>query len=424
MENIMDNNSILKKLILAGEIISRSGRKIILTWCLLSSIIVAQNTAYIEIAEADANPGDNVQVEVAINAEGYSTGNGSFTGEYYNGIPGSSPEFGDLVLVREDLEINFNWGGWGSPDSLVQNDYFQVRWTGTIYAHVSGTYYFRAYTDDGLRLFIDEQPVIDEWWDFSATSHYGQIELEIGVHQLEMEYYENTGEAVAQLYWTPPGSAETIVQPSAVTNLNSAEFQFDGFQGHDVDFMGISLSSTLFSELDWTMQFNNTDTMLYVALAGADGIEFDDLNTMFLLEFHIHDDAAYVDVPIDFSGGILNTESPEWEIVSGGIMVDALAVDEVTFPTQFSLYQNFPNPFNPVTTLRYDLPENGIVTIIIYDMLGRQVQTLINQTQDAGYRSIIWDATNDYGKPVSAGIYLYQVQAGEYMEVRKMVLVK
>ena len=72
MENIMDNNSILKKLILAGEIISRSGRKIILTWCLLSSIIVAQNTAYIEIAEADANPGDNVQVEVAINAEGYS----------------------------------------------------------------------------------------------------------------------------------------------------------------------------------------------------------------------------------------------------------------------------------------------------------------------------------------------------------------
>ncbi|SVB44589.1 uncharacterized protein METZ01_LOCUS197443, partial [marine metagenome] len=271
MENIMDNNSILNNLVMADEIMSRSGRKIILTWCLLSSIIVAQNTAYIEIAEADAYPGDNVQVEVLINAEGYTTGNGSFTGEYYNGIQGSSPEFGDLVLVREDFEINFDWGT-GSPDSLVQNDYFQVRWTGTIYAHVSGTYYFRSYTDDGLRLFIDEQSVIDEWWDFPPTSHYGQIELEIGVHELEMEYYEMGGGAVAQLYWTPPGSAETIVQPSAVTNLNSAEFQFDGFQGYDVDFTGISLSSTLFSELDWTMQFNNTDTMLYVALAGADGI--------------------------------------------------------------------------------------------------------------------------------------------------------
>ena len=51
----------------------------------------------------------------------------------------------------------------------------------------------------------------------------------------------------------------------------------------------------------------------------------------------------------------------------------------------------------------------------IIDMLGRQVITLINQTQDAGYRSVIWNATNDYGKPVSAGIYLYQIQAGGYM---------
>ena len=57
-------------------------------------------------------------------------------------------------------------------------------------------------------------------------------------------------------------------------------------------------------------------------------------------------------------------------------------------------------------------------------MLGRQVKTLINQTQDAGYRSIIWDATNDYGKPVSAGIYLYQIQAGEYISTKKMVLLK
>jgi hypothetical protein len=93
-------------------------------------------------------------------------------------------------------------------------------------------------------------------------------------------------------------------------------------------------------------------------------------------------------------------------------------------PKDFVVYPAFPNPFNPVTTLRYDLPENGYVKIIIYDMLGREVKTLINQTQDAGYRSVIWDATNDYDKPVSAGIYLYQIQAGEYMEVRKMVLVK
>ena len=93
-------------------------------------------------------------------------------------------------------------------------------------------------------------------------------------------------------------------------------------------------------------------------------------------------------------------------------------------PSQYMVHQNYPNPFNPVTTLRYDIPENGHINITIYDMLGRQVKTLINQTQDAGYKSLIWDATNDYGKPVSAGIYLYQIQAGENISTKKMVLLK
>ena len=97
---------------------------------------------------------------------------------------------------------------------------------------------------------------------------------------------------------------------------------------------------------------------------------------------------------------------------------------ETILPERFTLHQNYPNPFNPVTTLRYELPNNSLVTIIIYDMLGREVKTLINQTQDAGYRSVIWDATNDYDKPVSAGIYLYQIQAGEYISTKKMVLLK
>jgi len=95
-----------------------------------------------------------------------------------------------------------------------------------------------------------------------------------------------------------------------------------------------------------------------------------------------------------------------------------------TFPQGFALEQNFPNPFNPITTLRYDLPENSYVNVTVYDMLGRQVRTLVNTTQDAGFRSVIWNATNDYGKPVSAGIYLYQIQAGEFVQTKKMVLLK
>jgi acetyl esterase/lipase len=99
-------------------------------------------------------------------------------------------------------------------------------------------------------------------------------------------------------------------------------------------------------------------------------------------------------------------------------------IDHEVIPTSFALHQNYPNPFNPITTLRYDLPEQATVNIIIYDMLGRQVRTLINKTQDAGFKSVLWNATNDYGEPVSAGVYIYQIQAGEFVQTRKMVLLK
>ena len=107
--------------------------------------------------------------------------------------------------------------------------------------------------------------------------------------------------------------------------------------------------------------------------------------------------------------------------INTGVVMSA---DEDVLPGVFKLHQNYPNPFNPVTTLHYDLPVNGLVNITIYDMLGRKVKTLINQTQDAGYKSVIWDATNDYGKPVSAGIYLYQIRTGEHISTKKMVVLK
>ena len=101
-----------------------------------------------------------------------------------------------------------------------------------------------------------------------------------------------------------------------------------------------------------------------------------------------------------------------------------ISIDEEIFPETFALHQNYPNPFNPITTFRYDLPENSIVNITVYDMLGREVRTLVNTNQDAGYKSVIWDATNNHGNPVSAGVYLYQIQAGEFVQAKKMVLLK
>ena len=106
-----------------------------------------------------------------------------------------------------------------------------------------------------------------------------------------------------------------------------------------------------------------------------------------------------------------------------GIAVE-LSVDGHQIPDKFTLHQNHPNPFNPVTTLRYDLPEDAMVNITIYDMMGRVVRTMVNTQQNTGFKSVRWNATNDAGSSVSAGLYLYMIQAGDFRQTKKMVLLK
>ena len=98
--------------------------------------------------------------------------------------------------------------------------------------------------------------------------------------------------------------------------------------------------------------------------------------------------------------------------------------DKIIYPKEYHLYQNYPNPFNPVTTLRYDIPENAFVNIRIYDLKGRLANTLVSKEQTAGYKAIKWAGVDDKGQPVSAGIYLYEIQAGNFRKTKKMVLLK
>ena len=97
---------------------------------------------------------------------------------------------------------------------------------------------------------------------------------------------------------------------------------------------------------------------------------------------------------------------------------------DATIPQVFELHQNYPNPFNPTTSINYDLPANEFVSINVFDLMGREVKTLVNKNQVAGFRSVQWNATNNLGQPVSAGMYIYTIQAGEFRHTRKMVLLK
>jgi flagellar hook assembly protein FlgD len=96
----------------------------------------------------------------------------------------------------------------------------------------------------------------------------------------------------------------------------------------------------------------------------------------------------------------------------------------VAIPGEYALHYNYPNPFNPVTTMLYDLTETGHTRLIIYDLLGREVHVLIDKIMAPGYYSTQWNGRNQHGQTVGAGVYFYQIQSNGFIQTRKMLLLK
>jgi hypothetical protein len=88
-------------------------------------------------------------------------------------------------------------------------------------------------------------------------------------------------------------------------------------------------------------------------------------------------------------------------------------------PTIYSLEQNYPNPFNPTTNIKFSIPERGFVTVKVYDILGNEVRTLVNEVMDASFYNVLFDASN-----LSTGVYLYRIQVNNFIAVKKMLLIK
>jgi hypothetical protein len=91
----------------------------------------------------------------------------------------------------------------------------------------------------------------------------------------------------------------------------------------------------------------------------------------------------------------------------------------VQLPWEFMLYQNFPNPFNPMTTIRYDVPTMATVNITVYNTRGQRVAVLVDGTRQPGYHEVVWDAAG-----LSSGVYFYRIHAGDYVALKKLMLLK
>ena len=99
-------------------------------------------------------------------------------------------------------------------------------------------------------------------------------------------------------------------------------------------------------------------------------------------------------------------------------------IDSSDIPVAFALGQNFPNPFNPTTMIGFSVPENGYVSIEVFDILGRHVRTLVSKNYSAGNYSVIWDATDMSGNVVSNGVYFYTIEAGNFHVTKRMLFLK
>ncbi len=142
-----------------------------------------------------------------------ATANG-LTARYYRD-PGTGTRFVTLALTRVDPTVNFNWGS-AAPAAGVTADNFSVRWTGRVQAPVTGTYHFSTVSDDGIRLWVNGQQVINNWTDHAATTNTSAaISLTAGVkYTVTLEYYEKGGSAVARLQWSYTGQALQIIPQS------------------------------------------------------------------------------------------------------------------------------------------------------------------------------------------------------------------
>ena len=239
----------------------------------------------------------------------------------------------------------------------------------------------------GNESYIVEVPTLID----STNENSGLTEFKVLAFTNEGTYHSNpvVGYSVDNLSPEIPGgfNLELIDQAVYLSWDPSEEEDFDSF----------------ILEKSLSIQFNEFENF------STDGTDYVDSNVVASEVYY------YRLLATDYNG---NTSS-----YSDVLSVELLNTEEL-IPLEFALYQNYPNPFNPLTKIKYDLPRKSRVIIQIFDLQGRKINTLVDGVKNAGRNMVTWDARNDNGESVSAGMYIYMIKAGEYIEKRKMVYLK
>jgi len=189
------------------------------------------------------------------------------------------------------------------------------------------------------------------------------------------------------------------------------------------------------SAFEFVLEYN-TENTVYQRLVPADNL------SSFIQQTHVNDGkihfAAAGDQTIPVTGVITsigfsvdeNTQTDaavflqRLTLNEAQILESSISSENNAIPLSYELQQNYPNPFNPNTTIRFQMPERNNVTLKIYNIVGQEVKTLIQQSLEPGQHTFNWDGRDNRGLPVSSGVYIYRIRAGSFIATKKMILLK
>jgi len=237
-------------------------------------------------------------------------------------------------------------------------------------------------------------------------------------------------------YYLPPG---TVIVTKVIKQVGSPPFVMDVSMSNTTTVTGLQLeieldpgykalscnNGTYSSNMTQAYKFNNDSSIVKLVFYGPLGEEISPGNGIIAnigMEYvgtarGVHDPESGSVVGLIAANG--GEDALESDVVSYDEFVRSVGGEEVLVPEEFALHAAYPNPFNPITTIKFDLPEDVSVSLIVYDLMGRQITKLVNESMNAGYHSVQWNATS-----TASGIYLVKLVAGEFTQTQKIALVK
>ena len=249
---------------------------------------------------------------------------------------------------------------------------------------------------------------------------FGHVQVIVTATDMEGLSVDDTVDVIIHPVNDYPNDFSLVESDSMITitsaNVSTGRLMFNWEEAVDVDGDTINYHFTATLSIGTHTEDHDT-TVMVLEFAGLDYQSlYNKIWALQLtsaeLEWNVYADDGHVSVPA--------VNGP----LTFSIDVSSLSIDDEVIPDVFALHQNFPNPFNPVTNIRFDVPEQSFVKMEIFNILGQRVKTLANQEMNAGFHSIQWNGTNDHGKPLSSGMYIYTINAGKFHAVKKLVFMK